>query len=166
MTATTKYSNDNMPIFIDDIISDMVRYLGNLTNFFHMLTEKNADALPDVFSRIVTDLEWQHQRLTNYQRHRKRQVKSKQELQIPANVNRMLNALSEHEWFQKTYWGQSKSLRTVSRDEAKGNAIEALMFGVAYIHHVPVGCPRGFQRWISGFYTSLGTYLAEFVENQ
>ena len=166
MRTIKKCPKDSMRISVDEIISDTLKYLGNLSDFFQVLMEKNADELPDVFAQIVPELERQRKRLAGFQRRRAAQVKGNQELRIPAKAGRLFDAVSGHEWFQKSYWGRSIGLRTLSREESIGIAIKTIILGVVYIHHVPVGCPRGFRTWMSGFHASICTYLTEFRDNQ
>ncbi len=166
MLTTEKSPKGNIRISFDRIISDSVRYLGNLSDFFRVLVDKNADdALPDVFSRILPELEHHRKRLVEFQHRSVAQVKSSRELIVSADKGRLLDTVSEHEWFQKSYWGRSTALRTVSRDESIRIAIKSIMLGVVYFHHIPAGSSGGFRKRISNFRNTMCSYLSEFIED-
>ena len=165
MSTTEHSSTGSVRTSVDRIISDSLKYLGNLSDFFHVLVDKNADdSLPDVFFRILPELEQHQKRLVEFQRRRAAQVKGNRELVVSADEGRLINAVSEHEWFQKSYWGRSSALRTVSRDESIRFAIRAIMIGVIYFHHAPTSSSGGFRKWMSNFCNTLCSYLSEFLE--
>ncbi len=167
MSTTEKNLKNSVRISFDRIISDSLRYLGNLSDFFRVLVDKNADdALPDVFSRILPELEQHRKRLVEFQHRSMAQVKGSRESIVSADKGMLLDAVSEHEWFQKSYRGRSSALRTVSRDESIGLAIKAIMLGVVFIHHVPAGSSGGFRKWRSNFRNTMYSYLSEFLEDQ